>query len=95
MALLSRYAKLYTARYGAKPDHNLNKEQWAADNLIESYTLGGCYDLLEYYFEASSAPTWNYFAYNADNIFQAKDQIEQDKRERAARRQLAKEWLSE
>jgi hypothetical protein len=95
MALLSRYAKLHTARYGVRPDHNLNKEQWASDNLIESYTLGGCYDLLEYYFETAPSPTWHYFAYNADNIVQAKLQIEQDKRERAVRRKMAKEWLSE
>lgn len=95
MSLLSRYAKLHTVRYEQKPDHNLNKEQWAADNLIESYTLGGCYDLLEYYFDTAVTPNWNYFAYNADNIVQSKLQFEQDKRERAVRRKMAKEWLSE
>ena len=95
MALLSRYAKLHTAHYESKPDHNLNKEQWSADNLIESYTLGGCYDLLEYYFETAASPSWNYFAYNADNIVQAKAQLEQDNRERAERRRMAREWLSE
>lgn len=95
MALLSRYAKLHTAHYGTKPDHNLNKEQWAADNLVESYSLYTCYDLLEYYFDTAASPTWKYFANYADGIFQAKSQLEQDKRERAERRKLAKEWLSE
>lgn len=95
MALLSRYAKHHAVRYGSRPDHNLNKEQWAADNLIESYTLGTCYDLLEYYFDAAHAPTWNYFSYNADAIAQAKLQIEQDNKERAERRKMAKEWLNE
>lgn len=95
MALLSRYAKLHTARYGTRPDHNLNKEQWAADNLIESYTLMGCYDLLSYYFDSASTPTWNYFSYSADLILQSKEQTEQDKKERAERRRLAREWLSE
>lgn len=95
MALLSRYAKHHTAKYGSRPEYNLNKEQWAADNLVESYTLGGCYDLLEYYFDSAAAPTWNYFAYNADNIVQAKQQLEQDQRERAERRKMAREWLNE
>jgi len=95
MALLSRYAKHHTVTYGQKPDHNLNKEQWAADNLIESYTLGTCYDLLEYYFETAHSPTWKYFANYADSIMQAKEQLAQDNRERAERRRMAKEWLSE
>lgn len=95
MALLSRYAKYHTLHYGQKPDHNINREQWAADNLVESYTLGKCYDLLEYYFETAAAPTWKYFANYADSIVQAKEQLEQDNRERAERRKMAKEWLNE
>jgi hypothetical protein len=95
MSLLSRYSKLYTARYGQRPDHNLNKEQWSADNLVESYTLYKCYDLLEYYFSVAASPNWRYFANNADNILAAKEQVEQDKLERAERRRLAKEWLNE
>lgn len=94
MALLSRYTKLHTVHYGAKPDLNLNKEQWAADNLIESYTLGGCYDLLAYYFDTAATPTWNYFSYNADSIIQSKEQLDQDNKERAERRRMAKEWLN-
>lgn len=95
MALLSRYAKLHTVRYGSRPDHNLNKEQWAADNLVESYTLPVCYDLLDYYFDTAHTPSWKYFANYADAIVQAKRQLEQDKKERAERRKMAKEWLSE
>ena len=95
MALLSRYSKLHFAKYGNRPDHNINREQWAADNLIESYTLYGCYDLLDYYFETAHSPSWKYFANNADNVFSSKEQLEQDKRERAERRRLAKEWLGE
>jgi hypothetical protein len=95
MALLSRYSKLHFAKYNSRPEHNLNKEQWAADALIESYTLYGCYDLLEYYFESAAAPSWKYFANSADNILSAKEQIEQDRQERIERRKLAKEWLSE
>jgi hypothetical protein len=95
MALLSRYAKYHTAKYESKPSLNLNVEQWAADGLIESYSISGCYDILEYYFKVAETPSWNHFAYNAEKILQAqKDRIKDDK-ERAERRRMAKEWLSE
>ena len=93
MALLSRYSKHHTAKYEAKPSLNLNVEQWAADGLVESYTLQTCYDLLEYYFKVSTTPSWNYFAYNAEKILQAKLDKQRDDQERAERRQMAKEWL--
>lgn len=95
MALLSRYSKLHTKKFEAKPLLNLNVEQWAADALIESYTLPFCYDLLEYYFEVSENPTWKYFANYADKIIDAREQYQQDLNERAERRAKAKEWLNE
>jgi hypothetical protein len=95
MALLSRYSKFHTAKYEQKPSLNLNVEQWAADALIESYGMPKCYDILEYYFGVAQSPSWNYFAYNAEKILQAKLDKEQDEKERAERRRMAKEWLSE
>lgn len=95
MALLSRYNKLHLQRYEQKSNLNLNVEQWAADALVESYGLPGCYDLLDYYFEISQSPSWNSFAYNAQEILNGRMAIEQDLKERAERRKLAKEWLSE
>jgi len=95
MALLSRYNKLHLQRYEQKSNINLNVEQWAADALVESYGLGSCYDLLEYYFNIASSPTWKHFANYADVIMEKKDQIEQDKKEREERRKLARKWLSE
>jgi hypothetical protein len=95
MALLSRYSKYHTARYESKPSLNLNVEQWSADALIESYGMGACYDLLEYYFSIAQTPTWNHFAYNAEKILQAKVDKEKDIKERAERRKLAREWLDE
>ena len=95
MALLSRYSKFHTARYEQKPSLNLNVEQWASDALVESYGLGGCYDLLEYYFSVAQSPSWNYFAYNAEKIFQARLDKQNDDKERSERRRMAKEWLSE
>jgi len=95
MALLSRYSKHHTARYEQKPSLNLNVEQWASDALVESYGIGQCYDILEYYFSVSLSPSWSYFAYNAEKILQAKLDKDQDNKERAERRIMAKEWLSE
>ena len=70
-------------------------EQWAADALVESYTLQGCYDLLEYYFKVSQNPSWNYFAYNAGDVGYAKMAREMDDKERRERREMAKRWLNE
>jgi len=95
MALLSRYSKHHTAKYEKRPSLNLNVEQWASDALIESYGIGQCYDILEYYFSVSLSPSWSYFAYNAEKILQAKLDKDQDNKERAERRIMAKEWLSE
>jgi len=95
MALLSRYNKLHLQRYEAKSNMNLNVEQWAADALVESYGIGVCYDLLDYYFNIASSPSWNYFAYNTEKIFEAKLEVEQDIKERQERRKLARKWISE
>lgn len=95
MALLSRFSKLYNAKYKEKPSINLNVEQWAADALIESYTLPFCYDLLEYYFDVAQDPSWKYFANYADKIVDAREDYKRDLEERAQRRELAKQWLNE
>lgn len=95
MALLSRFNKLYLQRYEQKSNMNLNVEQWSADALVESYGIGQCYDILEYYFSIAQEPNWNYFAYNAEKIINGKLEIEKDNKERRERRILAKEWLSE
>jgi len=95
MALLSRFNKLYLQRYEQKSNMNLNVEQWAADALVESYGVLECYDVLEYYFSIAQEPSWNYFAYNTEKIINGKAEAEQDKKDRAERRQMAKEWLSE
>ena len=95
MALLSRYNKLHLQRYEQKSNLNLNVEQWAADALVESYGLQDCYDLLQYYFNISQEPSWNYFAYNAEKILNGKLEIQADIKERKERRELARKWLSE
>jgi hypothetical protein len=95
MALLSRYSKLYAAKYNERPSLNLNVEQWASDALIESYGIEFCYDLLQYYFEVSQNPNWKYFANYADKIQDSRSNYEQDLQERIQRRRMAREWLNE
>lgn len=93
-ALLSRYSKLHTARYEAKPQLNLNVEQWAADALVESYGIKACYDLLDYYFSVASNPNWKYFANYAQDIIDRQNQYQQDLEERKQRREQARKWLN-
>ncbi len=95
MALLSRYNKLHLQRYEQKSNLNLNVEQWAADALVESYGISLCYDLLDFYFQVSTSPSWNVFAYKAQDLLDSKNEIQKDIKERAERRQKAKEWLGE
>jgi hypothetical protein len=95
MALLSRYNKFHLQRYEQKSNLNLNVEQWAADALVESYGISVCYDLLEYYFNIAQNPSWNFFAYNAQEILNGRNATEQDIKDRKERRKLARKWLSE
>ena len=94
-ALLSRYSKHYVEKYNVKPEMNLHKEQNTSGNLVDSFTLPVCYDILEYYFKVAESPSWNYFAYNAEKILHGKLDAEQDIIDRKQRREKAKEWLSE
>lgn len=95
LALLSRFDKHYKFKLEQKPQYNKWVEQWSADALIESYGLDKCYELLEYYFDITPNPSWNHFAYIADDILVRIQEQEKDLKEREQRRQKAKEWLSE
>ena len=95
MALLSRFDKHYKFKLEQKPQYNKWVEQWSADALIESYGLDKCYELLEYYFDITPNPSWNHFAYIADDILERIQEQEKDLNERQKRREKAKEWLSE
>ena len=94
-AVLSRYEK--HCKINALPSPNINKynEQWAADALIESFSMQDIYDAMEYYFNINPRPTWKGFANNVDRLLQSKADKEEDMRLRSERRAMAKEWLSE
>lgn len=94
MSLLSRYAKKHLAKYGERPTHNINAEQWSSDGLIESYGLPKCYDLLDYYFEAYDTPSWRHFSTQADKVYSSMALQKADEQERKERRRMAREWLN-
>jgi hypothetical protein len=94
-ALLSKYDKYYQLRYKEKPIYNKWSEQWAADALVDSYGMEYCFDLLQYYFDVASKPDWKYFSNYAQEIITSRKLKEQDDKERAERRKLAREWLNE
>ena len=93
-AVLSRYEK--HCKINSLPAPNLNKynEQWAADALLESFSMGEIYDAMTYYFTINASPTWKGFANNAERLIQSRAAKEEDDRLRAERRAKAKEWLS-
>ena len=93
-AVLSRYEK--HCKINLLPAPNLNKynEQWAADALLESFSLGEIYDAMTYYFTINPNPTWRGFANNVERLIQSKAAKEEDDKLRAERRAKAKEWLS-
>lgn len=80
---------------GLSDSMNIYAEQHAADDLIKSYGLSQCYDLLDYYFSVSSTPSWVWFKNNIDKIHKAKYIRDEDRRVRAILKQQAKEWLKD
>ena len=94
-AVLSRYEK--HCKINGFPSPNINKynEQWAADALLESFSIDEIYDAMTYYFMINPRPSWKGFANNVDRLLQSKAAKEEDDKLRAERRAKAKEWLSE
>lgn len=93
-ALLTRFRKRLKEK-GLNDSMNMYAEQWAADDLIKSYTLDECYQLVDYYFDVSETPSWKWFAYNAEKVYNAKKARDEDIAYRKAMRLKAKEWLQE
>jgi hypothetical protein len=93
-AILSRYEKHCKLNNLSAPNLNKYNEQWAADALLESFSVNDIYDSMEYYFSINSNPTWRGFANNIDRLIQSRAAKEEDDLVRAERRKMAKEWLS-
>jgi len=74
---------------------NKYKEQWAADDLLESYEDKQLDDAMVYYFKVNPRPTWKGYCNNVDRLIQSIQTQEDDKKFRAEMRQKAREWLNE
>lgn len=94
-ALISKFEQMCKLNGYQKPTLNKYKEQWAADDLLESWDDPEIYSAMEYYFQINKSPSWKGFCNNVDRLLQSKADKEEDERLRAERRIKAKEWLSQ
>ena len=74
---------------------NKHKEQWAADDLLESYDDPELEAAMDYYFKINPRPTWKGYCMNVDRLLQSMQAQKDDEEFRAQMRQKAKEWLNE
>ena len=94
-ALIGKFEKrLKTAGLPA-PALNKHKEQWAADDLLESFGDSELEAAMDYYFKVSARPTWKGYCNNVDRLLQSMQAQKEDAEFRAQMREKAKEWLSE
>lgn len=92
--VISRFEKACKDNGFTKPTLNKNREQWAADALLESYRLDEIQSAMEYYMSVSSRPSWSFFAGNIDKLLAAQEMKKQDDEFRAEQRKKAQEWLT-
>lgn len=93
--LISRFEKNAKTKGLLIRPINKHHQQWAAESMIESYGYDECIKIIDYYFNVSNSPDWNWLVYNSEKILQSK-KIEQDDKELRARlRQGAKKWLED
>jgi len=93
-AVLSKFEAYWKEKRSSELQINKYKEQWAADALLESFSMEKICEAMEYYFSINSSPSWKGFANNIERLIQSKTEKEEDERLRAERRVQAKEWLS-
>lgn len=92
--VISKFEKACRDNGIARPAINKNREQWAADALLESYRLDEIDEALDYYFKVNSSPKWSWFANNMDKILAAIDAKREDEEFRAEQRKRAQAWLT-
>jgi len=92
--VISKFEKACKDRGIVRPALNKNREQWAADALLESYRLDEIDEALDYYFKVNQSPKWSWFANNMDKILAAIDAKREDEAFRAEQRKKAEAWLT-
>ena len=94
-ALISKFEQMCKLNGYQRPTLNRYKEQWAADDLLESWDDPQLYEVMEYYFKVNSSPTWKGYCNNVDRLIQSMEAQKEDQEFRAKMRVKAKEWLGE
>lgn len=94
-ALISKFEKKLKDAGYENPALNKHKEQWAADDLLESYEDAELQSAMDYYFKVNQRPTWKGYCNNVDRLLQSMQAQKEDIEFRAQMRQKAKEWLGE
>jgi hypothetical protein len=93
-SLINRYIKHVKMKGLPNQNINLYAEEPASNAVIDSYGIDKCYEMVAYYVEVSSNPSWRWFAQNAHRIYDAMEQKNKDSEERKLLRKQAKEWLN-
>lgn len=94
-ALISKFEKMFKQKTGRSVLLNKNKEQWAADALLETYTPKELDVIFEHYFKVNDSPSWNGLAYNADKVLAYVQESFADAANRVEMRKRAEKWLNE
>ena len=92
--LITRFERSCKMKGMSAPIINKYNEQWAADALLESFSIDELYTAMEYYFSIQERPTWKAFANNAGRLLESMKASKEDREFRADMRQKAKEWIN-
>ena len=95
MALINQFERRLKMNNISVPPLNKYKEQWAADDLLESYDTLSLQNAMEYYFQINPSPTWRGYANNVDKLLKALNDRNEDDKIRAERRVKARQWLND
>ena len=93
-ALISHFEKVAKENGVVLESINRHTAQWAADDLLESYSADDLKSAMAWLFKVNPNPTWNIYTRNVGELLKAKKSQEDDERFRAERRKQAKEWLN-
>ena len=95
--LMNYFKKKYEFKYrGNRPFLiNRNIEKWAANDLLDSYGMDACKQIIDRYFVVNSTPEWNNFTYNAQKVYDTMLAEEADKKQRKIMQKQAEEWIEQ
>ena len=93
VAIVAYFQKRYVDWSGGQKHMvNMNREKWAAGDLIDSYGYDQVIKMIDYYYDHSITKSWRNFCNKAQAVY---DNMESDAADAEARRvmkQRAKDW---